>query len=55
MNITGADIFGILKNEVTIEDVVKIMLEKHPEATEEAVIKAVTQFADKLKLEGIIV
>lgn len=54
MNDIGAEIFEILKNDVTIDEVVKIMLEKHPDATEEEAIETVTEFTNKLKEEGII-
>lgn len=54
MNDIGAEIFEILKNDVTIEEVVKIMLEKHPDATEAEATETVTEFTNKLKEEGII-
>jgi len=54
MNDIGAEIFEILKNDVTIEEIVKIMLEKHPDATEAEAIETVTEFTNKLKEEGIV-
>ena len=54
MNDIGAEIFEILKNDVTIDEIVKIMLEKHPDATEEEAVETVTEFTNKLKEEGII-
>ena len=54
MNDIGAEIFEILKEDVTVEEIVKIMLEKHPEATEEEALETVNGFTAKLKEEGII-
>ena len=54
MNDIGAEIFEILKNDVTVDEIVKIMLEKHPDATEEEAIETITEFTNKLKEEGII-
>ncbi len=55
MNDIGAEIFDILKNDVTVEEIVKIMLEKHPDASEEEAKETVIGFTDKLKESGIIV
>lgn len=54
MNDIGAEIFEILKEDVTIEEIVKKMLEKHPDATEQEAIDTVTEFTNKLKEEGIV-
>lgn len=54
MDDIGAEIFEIFKNDTTIEDAVKIMLEKHPEATEQEATEAVTEFVAKLQEKGII-
>ena len=54
MNDIGAEIFEILKNDVTIEEIVKIMLQKHPDATEEEAVETVTGFVNQLKEEGIV-
>lgn len=54
MNDIGAEIFEILKNDVTIEEIVKIMLEKHPDATEAEALETVTEFTNKLKEEGVL-
>lgn len=54
MNDIGAEIFEILKNDVTVEEIIKIMLEKHPDATEEEAAQTITEFVDKLKEEGIV-
>lgn len=54
MNDIGAEIFQILKNDVTLDEVVAQMLKKHPESTLEEVTEVVTDFVEKLKAEGII-
>ena len=54
MNDIGAEIFEILKNDVTIEEIVKLMLEKHPESTEEEAVEAVTGFVEELKKSGVV-
>ena len=54
MNDIGAEIFDILKNDVTMEEIIKLMLEKHPDATEEEAKETVEGFVAKLKEEGII-
>ena len=55
MNDIGAEIFDILKNDVTVEEIVKIMLEKHPDASEEEAKETVIEFTNKLKESGIII
>ena len=54
MNDIGAEIFEILKNDATLEEIVEIMLKKHPEATKEEAIETVTEFTEQLKKEGIV-
>ena len=54
MNDIGAEIFEILKNDVSVEEIVKLMLEKHPDATEAEALETVTEFTNKLKEEGIV-
>lgn len=54
MNDIGAEIFEILKNDVTVEEIAKIMLEKHPESNEAEALETVTEFTNKLKEEGIL-
>ena len=54
MNDIGAEIFEILKNDVTIEEIIKIMLEKHPESNEQEALETVTDFVTKLQEEGVI-
>lgn len=54
MNETGAEIFEILKNDVTEDEVVAILLEKHPDATKEEVTEIVNDFIGKLKESDIL-
>ena len=54
MNDIGAEIFEILKNDVTEEEIIEIMLGKHPDATKEEVTETVVGFVNRLKDEGII-
>ena len=54
MNDIGAEIFEIFKNDTTIEEAAKIMLEKHPESNEQEALETVTDFVTKLQEEGVI-
>ena len=54
MNDIGAEIFEILKNDVTLEEIIAKMLEKHPEATKEEATETVTEFVEKLKESGVV-
>lgn len=54
MNDIGAEIFEILKNDVTIDEIVSIMLEKHPDATEDEARETVIGFVEELKKNEII-
>lgn len=54
MNDIGAEIFEILKNDVTIDEIIKIMLEKHPESTEDEAKEAVTGFVAELQKNGVV-
>lgn len=54
MNDIGAEIFEILKNDVTLEDIVKIMSEKHPGEPENEVTDTVTEFVNQLKEADVI-
>ncbi len=54
LNDIGAEIFEILKEDVTLEEIVEIMLKKHPEATKEEALETVTEFTEQLKKEGIV-
>lgn len=54
MNNIGAEIFDILKNEVTLEQAIELMKEKHPEASEQEVVETVTEFVKQLKDADVI-
>ncbi len=54
MNDIGAEIFEILKEDVTIEQVIEKMLAKHPEATEEEARDTITDFISELKKNNLI-
>lgn len=54
MNDVGAEIFEILKNDVTIEEIVTQMLEKHPESSLEEATETVTEFVKQLSDAGVI-
>lgn len=54
MNDIGAEIFEILKNDVTTEEIVSLMLQKHPESTKEEAEEAVSGFIAELKKNGIV-
>lgn len=54
MNDIGAEIFEILKNDVTVEEIAAEMLKKHPESNMEEALETVKAFTDKLIEEGII-
>lgn len=54
MNDIGAEIFDILKDDVTIDEIVDKMCEKHPESTRDEAVEAVTGFVEELKKNGVI-
>ena len=54
MNSIGAEIFDMLKEDITVEQVVDAMAEKHPDAEIEDVKSTVTGFIEKLKDSEII-
>jgi len=55
MNDIGAEIFEILKEDVTVDEVIAKMLEKHPESNLEEATEVVNGFIAKLKEENILV
>ncbi len=55
MNDIGAEIFEILKEDVTVDEVIAKMLEKHPESNLEEATEVVNGFIAKLKEEDILV
>ena len=54
MNDIGAEIFEILKNDVTLDEIIDKMCEKHPESTRDEAVEAVTGFVDELKKNGVV-
>ena len=54
MNDVGAEIFEILKNDVELDEIIKIMLEKHPESNLEEATETVTEFVNQLKEAGVV-
>lgn len=54
MNDVGADIFELLKNDITLDEIIAQMLKKYPDATEEEARETITQFTDKLIAQGVV-
>ncbi|MBP3706545.1 MAG: PqqD family protein [Clostridia bacterium] len=54
MNDIGVQIFELLKNEITLDEIIAEMLKKHPESTEQEARETITEFTDKLKAEGVV-
>lgn len=54
MNDVGAQIFEILKNDVEFDEIVSLMMEKHPDATKEEAEETISGFIAGLKNSGII-
>ena len=54
MNDIGAEIFEILRDDVTVDEIVTLMLQKHPESTDEEARAVVIDFTNRLKDSGII-
>ena len=54
MNDIGAEIFEILKEEVSVDEIINKMLEKHPESNLEEATEVVNGFVDTLKAEGVV-
>lgn len=54
MNDIGAEIFDLLKNEITLDEIIAEMLKKHPDATEEEARETITEFTDRLIAEGVV-
>ena len=54
MNDIGAEIFEILSDEVTVDEVIAKMLEKHPESNLQEATEVVNGFIDGLKKEGVL-
>ena len=54
MNDIGAEIFEILKNDVELDEIIKIMLEKHPESNLEEATETITEFVNQLKEAEVV-
>lgn len=54
MNEVGAEIFSLLKEEITIDEIVAKMFEKYPDAEEQEIRETVIDFTDKLKDAGVV-
>ena len=54
MNDVGASIFELLKNDITLDEIITEMLKKYPDATEEEARETITRFTDKLIAEGVV-
>ena len=54
MNDVGAFIFGLLKNDVTEEEIVAACMKQYPDATEEEARESVADFIAGLKKEDIL-
>ncbi len=54
LNAEGEELFKLLSDETTIEDIVQYLTEKY-EDNEETLRKYVHEFTDKLKKDGVLV
>ena len=54
MNDVGADIFELLKNDITLDEIIAQMLKKYPDASEEEARGPIKEFTDKLIAEGVV-
>ena len=54
MNDVGAEIFELLKNDITLDEIIAQMLKKYPDATEDEARETITQFTDKLIAQGVV-
>ena len=54
MNDVGAEIFELLKTDITLDEITEKMLEKLPEATKEEAAETVTDFVKQLTDAGIV-
>lgn len=53
-NKEGAEALEILKNDVSYDEMVDLMAEKHPETDLEEVKQFVTEITESLKKEGVL-
>ena len=54
MNDVGADIFGLLKEDTTVEAMIEALKVKYTDATEDEIRENVVAFTDKLKESGVL-
>ncbi|MBE6727211.1 MAG: PqqD family protein [Ruminococcaceae bacterium] len=54
MNDVGADIFALLSEETTIDEVVAKLKEKYTEASDDEVRETVEEFTAKLRESGVL-
>ena len=54
MNDVGADIFALLKDETTVDDVVAKLKEKYSDATDDEIRSTVEEFTAKLNESGVL-
>lgn len=54
MNDIGAEIFEMLKEEISADEIIEKMLEKHPESNLQEATEVVNGFIEGLKKEGIL-
>ncbi len=54
MNETGAEIFNLLKNEITVEELILEMRKIYPETDADTIIKSVEGFLSQLRQSGVL-
>lgn len=54
MNETGAEIFGLLKSDLTIEELVNELQLIYPEQSKDVLTESVESFVSKLKSAGVL-
>ena len=54
MNDVGAQIFDLLKNDITLDEIVVEMVKNHPDSTEDEAREIIARFVDKLIAEGVV-
>lgn len=54
MNKTGAEIFDLLKNDISMDDLVAEMAKLYPDETKETVVETVKGFVEQLKNSCVI-
>ncbi|MBQ6848266.1 MAG: PqqD family protein [Clostridia bacterium] len=54
MNETGAEIFGLLKENITLENLIGEMLKLYPDSDPEIIKKSVIDFTEQLKASEVL-